>query len=101
MSSNWARLFGKKRCNIFGMIHVQALPGTPRSELAMSKIISMAMKEAEIYCQNSVASISCKFQLFFRQYQLTHSHFRLRCFSRISLQLSGFNHCRKYARSAL
>ncbi|XP_064639898.1 uncharacterized protein F13E9.13, mitochondrial-like [Lineus longissimus] len=37
------------RSAVFGMVHVRALPGTPRNSLTVQKIIEEACKEAEIY----------------------------------------------------
>ncbi len=34
---------------IIGMVHVQALPGTPQSKLEIPEIIDLALKEALIY----------------------------------------------------
>jgi len=34
---------------VIGMIHVQALPGTPRNHLSMNEIISMARTDATNY----------------------------------------------------
>src|SRR5271163_4016086 len=42
------RLFSTLR-PVIGMIHVQALPGTPGHRLPLAKIVSMAVHEAAIY----------------------------------------------------
>ena len=34
---------------IIGMIHVQALPGTPNHKMSLSKISALAVKEAKQY----------------------------------------------------
>jgi len=47
----------KKEKPIIGMIHVQALPGTPRHKLESSYIIDQALKEAKIYKSAGIDSI--------------------------------------------
>lgn len=42
-------LVGDRRA-LIGMIHLPALPGTPRAELAIDAIIARAVEEAELYC---------------------------------------------------
>lgn len=42
-------LFGRLKSVVIGMIHVQALPGTPLSALRMSEITQKACTEAEVY----------------------------------------------------
>ena len=42
------RLFNSPK-PIIGMIHVQALPGTPANRLPLDKIIAAAVNEARIY----------------------------------------------------
>jgi uncharacterized protein len=39
----------KKNKDLIGMIHVRALPGTPKNNLSVSKIIDIAVNEAKIY----------------------------------------------------
>ncbi len=39
----------KKEKNIIGMVHIQALPGTPRHSKSMKEIISKAVEEAELF----------------------------------------------------
>ena len=41
-------LFGAPR-GLIGMLHVEALPGTPRSRLPMAAIVERAVAEAEVY----------------------------------------------------
>ena len=41
-------LFGAKRA-LIGVIHVQALPGTPANKLDVTRITSIAVDEARIY----------------------------------------------------
>uniref|UniRef100_A0A8B9ZUG8 Uncharacterized protein n=1 Tax=Anas zonorhyncha TaxID=75864 RepID=A0A8B9ZUG8_9AVES len=43
------RLFGRLRAAVLGVVHVAALPGTPRSSLPLTQIIDQACQEAEIY----------------------------------------------------
>ena len=47
----------KKDKPIIGMIHVQALPGTPRHKLESSQIIDEALKEARIYKKGGIDAI--------------------------------------------
>lgn len=47
----------KKEKPIIGMIHVQALPGTPRHKLESSYIIEEALKEARIYKKGGIDAI--------------------------------------------
>lgn len=47
----------KKEKPIIGMIHVQALPGTPRHKLESSYIIDQVLKEAKIYKSAGIDSI--------------------------------------------
>jgi hypothetical protein len=44
----WKKLFKTPKA-IIGMIHVQALPGTPRYQGSISKIIAQVKREAIIY----------------------------------------------------
>ncbi|XP_013982006.1 uncharacterized protein F13E9.13, mitochondrial isoform X1 [Salmo salar] len=43
------KLFGRAKSVVIGMIHVQALPGTPLGSMAIPQIIEEACHEAEIY----------------------------------------------------
>lgn len=47
----------KKEKPIIGMVHVQALPGTPKNRLDTSKIIDEALKEARLYKKAGIDSI--------------------------------------------
>ncbi|XP_063710048.1 uncharacterized protein F13E9.13, mitochondrial [Culicoides brevitarsis] len=51
------QLFPLHRCNIIGMIHVGALPGTPKYERNFDKIIETAVHEAKIYENHSCDAI--------------------------------------------
>jgi hypothetical protein len=42
------QLFRHSRCNILGMVHVGALPGSPASALPMPHIVEQATAEAAI-----------------------------------------------------
>jgi membrane complex biogenesis BtpA family protein len=42
---------------IIGMVHVQALPGTPKHQFSPQKIIDMALEEARIYKKAGINSI--------------------------------------------
>uniref|UniRef100_A0A674KFF5 Uncharacterized protein n=2 Tax=Emydidae TaxID=8476 RepID=A0A674KFF5_9SAUR len=43
------KLFGRLKSVVIGMVHVGALPGTPRSSLPLTQITDKACHEAEIY----------------------------------------------------
>eukprot|EP00118_Oscarella_pearsei_P007171 m.34116 g.34116 ORF g.34116 m.34116 type:complete len:275 (+) comp31948_c0_seq8:562-1386(+) len=47
--SRFANVFGRSRGAAIGMIHVAALPGSPRHRLPMTAIVEKATREAEIY----------------------------------------------------
>ncbi|MEA3287144.1 MAG: BtpA/SgcQ family protein [Candidatus Marinimicrobia bacterium] len=42
---------------LIGMIHVQALPGTPKNVLSVSEIVAQAVKEAKILSENGMQAI--------------------------------------------
>jgi uncharacterized protein len=52
----WERIFptGKP---LIGMIHVQALPGTPGSKLPVNEITALAVREAQLYEQSGLDAI--------------------------------------------
>lgn len=50
-------IFKAKLNNVFGMIHVKPLPGTPLYGRSIKQIIYTACKEAEIYMKCGVVSI--------------------------------------------
>lgn len=50
-------LVDNPRKTIIGMIHVQALPGTPLHKMSIGNIIEQAVEEAKIYAQNGVDAI--------------------------------------------
>ncbi|KAJ1082674.1 hypothetical protein NDU88_002839 [Pleurodeles waltl] len=43
------QLFGKAKPAVIGMVHAQAIPGSPRSRLPISRIVEDACVDAEIY----------------------------------------------------
>ena len=43
-------IFGERRA-LIGMIHVQALPGTPRSRLPVEEIVDRAVQEASLLAE--------------------------------------------------
>ncbi|XP_056464509.1 uncharacterized protein F13E9.13, mitochondrial [Gadus chalcogrammus] len=45
----FSQLFGRLKSVVIGMIHVQAMPGTPLNKMNISQITYEACKEAEIY----------------------------------------------------
>ena len=45
----FTRIFGDRRKTVVGMIHVRALPGTPRHAGGFAPILDHALEEAEIY----------------------------------------------------
>ena len=47
--SAFSKLFRHKTCNILGMIHVPALPGSPASSAGMAEILERVEHEAEVY----------------------------------------------------
>ncbi|XP_074645172.1 uncharacterized protein F13E9.13, mitochondrial-like [Tubulanus polymorphus] len=50
-------LFGRTLFNVIGMVHVDALPGTPKCTHKMDAIIERALKDVEIYKSANVDSI--------------------------------------------
>lgn len=55
--AKFSQIFGRRSAVVIGMIHVDALPGTPKHCQTMSEIISKACKEASIYKQAAVDGI--------------------------------------------
>lgn len=51
---NFRRVFGTKQCSIIGMIHVKALPGTPKYNGDFGAIIEQAKREAIIYRKHQI-----------------------------------------------
>ena len=49
-----SRLFRHKNCNIIGMLHLPALPGTPGSTLSIKEIMEKVEEETEIYLESGV-----------------------------------------------
>lgn len=44
----------QKKKMIIGMVHVDALPGTPNNKYPISQIITKAVQEAKLYEQNGL-----------------------------------------------
>ncbi|KAK3607391.1 hypothetical protein CHS0354_022553 [Potamilus streckersoni] len=55
--TKFVNLFGRPKSVIIGMIHLPALPGTPRNCLVMKDIVRLARHDAEIYKQARVDSV--------------------------------------------
>lgn len=51
---NFQRVFGTKQCSIIGMIHVKALPGTPKYDGNFNAIVEQAKHEASIYRKHQI-----------------------------------------------
>lgn len=49
ITSRFSRLFGKRPATVIGMIHVHALPGTPRHGQSIASILDQALAEAQLY----------------------------------------------------
>jgi len=55
-TTKFLKLFPKPK-SLIGMIHVQALPGTPRNHLSVNEIAIQAVKEAHVLVQNGMQAI--------------------------------------------
>lgn len=55
-TSTFSNIFPKTK-SLIGMIHVQALPGTPQNHLSVFEIAAQAVKEAKILAENGMQSI--------------------------------------------
>ncbi|KAF8786309.1 hypothetical protein HNY73_008042 [Argiope bruennichi] len=55
--SRFTKLFHSTKCAVIGMIHVRALPGSPKSELSVPQLVDYACKEASIYQKCNVDGI--------------------------------------------
>ncbi|EFX83456.1 hypothetical protein DAPPUDRAFT_301873 [Daphnia pulex] len=53
----FCQLFKHPACNIIGMIHLRALPGTPKSTLNIEAISEIACKEAELYLRHNLDGV--------------------------------------------
>jgi len=51
------KIFEKACCNIIGMIHVPALPGTPRALLGMKEILENVEHEAELFKKHNIHGV--------------------------------------------
>ncbi|XP_035214741.1 uncharacterized protein F13E9.13, mitochondrial-like isoform X2 [Stegodyphus dumicola] len=47
--SRFGKVFSSVKCAVIGMIHVQALPGTPMSKYSVQQIVEYACNEAIVY----------------------------------------------------
>jgi len=52
----FSKIFGVKN-PIIGMIHVDALPGTPKNKISAKRIIDKAISEAELYHKNGIDAL--------------------------------------------
>ncbi|EDO31424.1 predicted protein [Nematostella vectensis] len=55
--SLFASVFGRRSAVVIGMIHVDALPGTPRNCMSMKEIINRACDEAKTYKKAGVDAV--------------------------------------------
>jgi len=55
-TTKFSKLFPQAK-SLIGMIHVRALPGTPRHHLSVNEIAIQAVKEAQILVQNGMQAI--------------------------------------------
>ncbi len=53
---NWSRIFSVPKA-IIAMVHIGALPGTPRSVLSVDELVTNALEEAKIYQEEGVDAI--------------------------------------------
>ena len=49
-----SQLFRHKNCNIIGMLHLPALPGTPASSCSITEIMEKVEEETRIYLESGV-----------------------------------------------
>ena len=78
MSGGGQQLFRYARCNILGMIHVPALPGSPAARLTMPQILQQTAAEAAIYAKESRATV-CELpvlEIIKLKYMFVHSPVR-------------------------
>lgn len=55
--SRFFKLFHSTKCAVIGMIHVRALPGSPKSQLSVPELVEHACKEATIYQKCNVDGV--------------------------------------------
>lgn len=55
-TSNFAKIFPQAK-SLIGMIHVQALPGTPQNQLSVMEIANQAVREAKVLAENGMQAI--------------------------------------------
>lgn len=51
-------LFGHVQCPIIGMVHLKALPGTPRYKNDFEQVVAKAVDEARLYQKHDLVSRS-------------------------------------------
>lgn len=52
----WEKLFGRLQSVVIGVVHLHALPGTPKNSKSIQEIVDVACKEANIYFKHGVVS---------------------------------------------
>ncbi|XP_076042105.1 photosystem I biogenesis protein BtpA-like [Oratosquilla oratoria] len=55
--ARFQQMFGCFKMAVIGMVHVRALPGTPRSHHSIQELIDLASQEAELYAAAGVDGI--------------------------------------------
>ncbi|OQR68865.1 hypothetical protein BIW11_01942, partial [Tropilaelaps mercedesae] len=55
--ASFRKLFGVTRCAVIGMIHVQALPGSPLNASSINDIVADAVEQAHIYRDSEVDGV--------------------------------------------
>ncbi|GAU96372.1 hypothetical protein RvY_07828 [Ramazzottius varieornatus] len=53
----WEKLFGRLQSVVIGVVHLHALPGTPRNSKSIQEIVDVACKEANIYFKHGVDAV--------------------------------------------
>jgi uncharacterized protein len=54
--TDFQKIFNSEK-PIIGMVHLQALPGTPMNKLKPGKIIELALQEAQIYADSGISAV--------------------------------------------
>lgn len=90
---HFQRVFGAKQCSIIGMIHVKALPGTPKYDGNFNAIIELAKHEASIYRKHDIV----------RTHTHTHKmpHYKLIFISSAFIHFAGCCFGGEYARRTI
>ena len=50
----WEKVFGRLQSVIVGVVHLHALPGTPKNSKTIQEIVDVACKETSIYFKHGV-----------------------------------------------